>query len=147
MESNIPQWIQDINTIFGVVGFFITLYVMREVRSIRNSFRSRARLPEIVKDLEGVGSAFNKNLGDWPALKNHARSQIKDAATLVNLSTSLLAKNSPVNLKLIDKKLSLAVVNFDNGKYDDANAAWDLYSDIQSSITMLKQAVQSIKWE
>ncbi len=43
--SLIPQWVQDINTLVGLIGFAITLVVWWQVRSVQLSFQAKARLP------------------------------------------------------------------------------------------------------
>jgi hypothetical protein len=50
--SLVPQWIQDVNTLVGLVGFAITIVIWWQVRNVKQSFRSRARLPDITGDLK-----------------------------------------------------------------------------------------------
>lgn len=77
MASQIPQWIQDLNTVLGIVGFFITVIVMLQVRAIRKTFCAKARLPKVIADLSKAGSAFAKNLENWPANKNNGGAELK----------------------------------------------------------------------
>ena len=43
--SLIPQWIQDLNTLLGLIGFAITIVVWWQVRNVKTSFQAKARLP------------------------------------------------------------------------------------------------------
>lgn len=147
MSSVFPQWVQDLNTGFGVLGFFITVYVTFQVRSIKRSFLSRARLPELVQDLEKAGSALSASLDGWPIRKNHARSQIKIAASLLHSATSILPKDERKIASAANMKLRSAAERLDTAEFECADLVWDLYADVQSTITSLKQVSKNRKWE
>ncbi|WP_448677286.1 hypothetical protein [Delftia acidovorans] len=147
LNSFIPQWVQDINTAFGLVGFVITVVVMLQVWSIKRSFRSRARLPEIISELEKYGSALNKSLNEWPAQKNAAHHHIKVAASLIQSAVQFLPNPARKKAKTMQEKLEAAAKTFTYSKYDRADSVWDLYSDIQSIIVSLKQAARNMNWE
>lgn len=147
MPSFFPQWVQDINTALGYVGFAITLYVLVTVRSIKRTFLSRVRLPKVIRDLEEAGSALNNSLGSWPSGKTQAQCQIKIAASLLKSVATLLPRNERKETSRIHEKLRLAGQEFDQPKFSRADPVWDLYSDIQSSITSLRQASENLKWE
>ncbi|WP_431258126.1 hypothetical protein ACQ86G_26820 [Roseateles chitinivorans] len=57
--SLIPQWVQDANTVAGLIGFAITIVVWWQVRSVRLSFQAKARLPGLA---DAIGAA-RKTLG------------------------------------------------------------------------------------
>lgn len=147
MLSIFPQWAQDLNTALGMAGFVITVFVMTQVAGIKRSFRSRARLPEIVKNLELAGSGLNATLEGWPGRKNDARSPIKVAASLLQAALPLLPSETRSSIKSVQKKLAVSAKNFNDARYDVPDEAWDIYSDIQSSITHLKQSVSDLKWD
>ena len=147
MNSFFPQWLQDINTALGLIGFVITVVVMIQVGTIKRSFRSRARLPEIITELEQSGSALNKALDGWPARRNDAQSHIKIAASLIQSTLQFVPNPTKKQGKLIHKKLETAAKTFMEKKYDSAGAVWDLYSDIQSVIVSLNQATRNLNWE
>ena len=146
--SLFPQWAQDLNTALGMLGFFITVAVMIQVGSIRRSFLSRARLPELVQELQKSRSALSAHLEAWPRYKNDALSQVKIAATLIAAAIPLVPNGSRKPLKIAVKKLAVAVKQFDStDPREGVNRAWDLYSDIQISIVHLNQAIRNLKWE
>lgn len=146
-NSIFPIWLQNTNTVLGIAGFFITVAVMIQVASIKRSFRSRARLPEVVKELEKAGSLLNKYLDSWPARKNDALTQFKIASVLVRSAIPLVAGDTKKQLKVINVKLIDAAQNFEDPRYQSLDAAWDLYSDVQQVITSLGQSVRSLNWE
>jgi hypothetical protein len=145
--SHLPQWIEDLSVILGIIGFVITLVVALQVSSIKRSFRSRARLPQIKKDLQKAGTALNTNLNDWPQHKNDARAHIKIAATLVQAAIPLLPRGDRNQLRVVLRTLTVSVKAFSEPRYDAPDAAWDIYSDIQLSITHLDQSMRNQTWE
>lgn len=130
----------------GLVGFVITVVVMIQVAGIRQSFRSRARIPEIVKDLQKAGSALNSTLEGWPSRKNDARSHIKVAASLLQAAVPLLPRDIRVTIKRAEQKIAESATNFNDAKYNNPDEAWEIYSEIQSSITHLNQSLRSLNW-
>ena len=147
MESYIPQVVQDINTVMGIVGFFITLIVMLQVRSIRQTFRARARLPEMIKELKKAGSALSVSLSGWPHGKNVGHEQIKVASSLIDDALPFVPRASRRRMKQINKKLNKAVREFSDARYDTLDHVWDLYSDIQVIIVSLHQVEKNLHWE
>jgi hypothetical protein len=133
--------------LFGLAGFVITLIVMLQVSSIKHSFKSRARLPEIIEDLEKTGSKLSTQLQDWPLQKNNARLQIKVAASLIQRALPFVSGPARRQITKDQKKLAGAAKEFDNLRYNNPDLVWDLYSDIQSIITSLKQSARDLTWE
>ncbi|HEY0884172.1 MAG TPA: hypothetical protein VGE20_02760 [Ramlibacter sp.] len=147
MTSYLPQWLNDLNTVLGLVGFVITVVVLIQVASIRRSFRARARLPEIIKELQKTGSTLNGNLEAWPARKNDARAQIKVASSLIQSALPFVQGDVRKHIRDAHSKLAIATRSFDDARYDSPDLAWDLYSDIQLIITSLNQSVRTLNWE
>lgn len=147
MPSAIPQWIQDIETGLSLLGFGITLYVLFEVKFIKNTFLSRARLPELIKDLQKAGSVLNGQLDQWPAQRNEALCQIKVAASLLKSASTMLPKSEREELLKTHKKLTSAAQSFSSQQPLSTDSIWDLYSDIQSSIASMTQVSKNNRWE
>jgi hypothetical protein len=145
--SIFPQWAADINTAFSFVGFLITGYVMVEVRFIRQSFRSKARLPEIITELERVGSTLNALLANWSSGRNDALLTIKNAAVLLKTAAALLPRSERAEPMRIHRRLREAARLFHQPQFLGHDSGWDIYSDIQSSITSLNQVRRNLNWE
>ena len=139
--------IQDLNTGLSFLGFVITLFVLFEVKSIKDTFLSRARLPELIRDLGKAGSTINSYLGQWPVQRNEARCQIKVAASLMKSASTMLPKIEKNEVLLTHKKLVDAAQHFSDHRYADVEIVWDLYSDIQSSIASMTQVSKNNRWE
>lgn len=148
MESFFPKWVEDINTGFSILGFLITLYVAYEVRDIKASFLSKARLPEYIKDLKTVGSSLSASLNNWPTDKNTAHEQIKIAVTILISSSPIIPKRDRSTIDDTIKKLKKTKDEFhSNPQCNESNHVWDLYGDIQSCITCMSQVSKNMKWE
>lgn len=144
--SIFPQWLHDLNLVLGVIGFAITVIVMWQVSAIKRSFRSRARLPEVIRDLEKAGSGLSVTLENWPNKRHLARSHIKVVASLLEASMHLVPNPTRKLTANVQKKLSVAARQFDENEFDDPSQVWDLYSDIQSAIASMSQITQNLKW-
>ena len=75
MNSNLPPWLQDLGTLSSVFGLFVTIFLLFEARTIKNSFIRKARLPEIAKDLSKASSLLSSHLKKWDQEKNLAVEQ------------------------------------------------------------------------
>jgi hypothetical protein len=117
---------------------------MFQVRIIKKSFLTKARMPDIIKELTKVTSDLNKTLGGWPLQKQEAHLHIKVAISLLTSTRPLLEKNGRLEINRIHSKLSSASANF---SMVNVNVAWDLYSDLQSVLMIIKQHSQNMKWE
>lgn len=147
MPSVIPQWIQDVNTGLSLLGFAITLYVLFEVKFIKDTFLLRVRLPELIRDLTKAGSTLNGHLGEWPAQRNEALCQIKVAASLLKSASIMVPKTEKNELLQTQMKLTGAAQSFVSGEDISTDLIWDLYSDIQSSIASMNQIAKNNRWE
>lgn len=147
MPSVIPQWVQDINTGLSILGFGITLYVLFEIKLIKNTFLSRARLPEIIRDLESAGSTLSDQLGQWPSQRNEAICQIKVAASLLKSASFMVPTAERNELLKTHKKLVGAAQSHSSKQPISTDSIWDLYSDIQSSIASMTQISKNNRWE
>ncbi|MEJ8675690.1 hypothetical protein [Chromobacterium amazonense] len=147
MTSIFPQWIQDLNTGVSFIGFGITIYVLIEVRSIKNSFLRKARLPEVIRDLSKAGSALSSTLSGGVSQRNESHCQIKIAASLIKSTIRILPKEEKEEIVRVYSKLATAASDINYPRLSNEDALWDLYSDIQSAISSMKQLVKNLKWE
>jgi hypothetical protein len=138
----LPEWIKDLETIFSLLGFLITLYVMYEVRAIRRGFKSRARLPEITKDLTASGSEISKLLKDWPNNRPVVKGQFKIVGTLIAAALEFVSGPQRSDVKRIHTRIKNSLSSF-----SDATDAWELYTDIQNAIQAISQASKNAKWD
>ncbi len=122
---------------------------MYEVKHIKNTFLSRARLPELIKDLTKAGSTLNSYLGEWwPERRGEALCEIKVAAGLIMSASTMLPKKEKKKALQTYQKLHKTTQNFLQQSEEAAKTiTWDLYSDIQSTISTITQVSKNNKWE
>lgn len=138
----LPEWIKDLETLFSLLAFLITTYVMYEVRAIRRAFKSRARLPEIVKELSASGSEISKSLKDWPQNRPAVKGQFKIAATLLAAALEFITGTQRNEVKRVHARIRTSLPSF-----SETTDVWELYTDIQNAIQAITQASKNAKWD
>ena len=149
MESYLPNWLQDIETVLSIFGFIITLILLAEAKKIRASFLRRARIPEMIEELKSTSQIMSKNINNWNKQK---RSFIEQAliakGILENLKEKLVnSEKKKVNLflsKLKPKKWFIFDMTLSNLKEDEA---WAIYAEFSALITSLVQHEKDSKWD
>ncbi|MCC5044727.1 MULTISPECIES: hypothetical protein [Xanthomonas] len=143
MQSIVPQWLQDIETLASLIGAILTLLVLRTVSEVRLSFQRRTRLPEISRDLAKYASDLNAALGAADIIS--AKTQIKSSRSLLVTARKLMPSDSAKELKLIIKRLDISKKR-NHICQDNLDSAWEIYSDLQTSIQIIKQETKNVRW-
>jgi hypothetical protein len=146
LGSSLPQWLQDADTLLSILGFLITIAVLCQVRSIRSNFLARAELPTLNRKLTATASQLSAALNQWPSSRNKVHEHIKIASALFGATLIMLPKQEKSVAKKIIEKLDEAASKFADEKFGSFNHAWVLYTDIQSCIVTLEQAVANDRW-
>lgn len=139
----------DIGTISSFIGLFVTIFLLIEAQKIRKSFLRRARLPTITRELSKTTSDISTSLKVWSKDKNSALEQFaKIKGLLENIKQKLPSEekkqiNGLLN-KLQPKRYWLFKSNISELTED---MAWDLYTDLNTVVTSLKQLVKDSKWD
>lgn len=131
----------------SLLGFLITLHVLLQVKSIRASFKARARLPDLIRELGRAGSALSASLDQWPAQRHEAFGQIKIATALLGSTLDIVSATDRKEIKRVRGKLSKAGRGYLGRQSPSADTMWDLYSDVQSCLTSLAQISKNRKWD
>ncbi|MES2983987.1 MAG: hypothetical protein V4735_02235 [Pseudomonadota bacterium] len=142
--SFIPQWLNDANTLVSLLGFGLTVYVTITLSSIKSSFLSRARLPDVIKDLDSASSALNGCLNQWPDQRNDAMIGIKTIISLLRATKSMVPKSNRSEIKRLVVTLEQISKPAANLSVDEI---WAVYGDIKSVIVSITQASLNSKWE
>lgn len=147
MNEAFPKWVENIATIATIIGFFITLYVMWTVRSIRLSYLQRARLPEIHQSLSEAGTQISRILSASSTFDARgAHVQLKVASALIRTLVALTNNPDKRGYKRSERIVRKAV-----GKIEAASGGidetWAAYSEVQMVLASVDQAIKSSKWE
>jgi len=145
LESVLPNWIKDIETILSLFGLVITISVLFKVEGIRKNFLRRARMPDIHKSLSSTSSKYNESLNDWPSLYKDAHFELITAQTLLRVAVSMTKRSDSPEIHSAHKSIKSAIKKFKSTtSYDEA---WRLYVDMQSAMTAMNQLKRNMKWE
>lgn len=130
-----------------IIGFIITVIMLREIWIIKQRFMCRARLPQMISDLEKTSASLNSSMPKWPEHRNAASIQIKNAVSLMISAEKMTPSTERKRIKTVRKKLDKASKHLLKSPYDKDDPIWDLYGDITAIITSLKELNLSTKWE
>ena len=155
--SYISKNFENIGVFFTILSFFVSLYVLWEVRSIKNRFRTKARTPEILEELGKFSTELNICLSDIEESKNQIiiiakrlRYTLKSLKKIRNkeISTDLKGLLKRTN-KFKKKSNSLFSRSWQRlkSKKSFEDEAWEMYGDILALQKGLNTALEEIYWE
>lgn len=125
--SELPQWVNGLSAVCSIFGLGVSVWVLIDVKNIKQNFKRKARLPELLNDLREVERSLSKNLTEWEADPNAASAAYSDLAKVVALLKNIQPKLTKQNIEL--KKL-----------IEELNA----YTDNASLQTLSKEKVWAI---
>lgn len=123
MTSYLPQWITDLASILTIFGFIITLLLLQEAKEIRKSFIRKARIPEIVTDLERISKELIRNLQSSQDGVRAAHENIHRAIGLLESIESKLSETDKIKIKTFITNTRQAI-----SESIDEDGYWDIYS-------------------
>lgn len=147
MNEAFPKWVENTATIATIIGFFITLYVMWGVRSIRLSYLQRARLPEIHQSLSEAGTQISRILSASSTFDARgAQVQLKIASALIETLVKLANNPDKRRYKRSEKIVWKAVVKIESAR-GGIDETWAAYGEVQMVLASVDQAIKSSKWD
>ena len=145
--SLIPQWLQDVNTVAGLISFAITLIVWWQVRRMRLSFQSRVHLPAIADKLQVSLDVLDEMLNEpefkWLPLRSAfaaASARIETALPFAS-STSRRAANDAI------QSIAAVILRIDRNPSRMTLDTSDARIAIHRALTHLSQASDNLSWE
>jgi len=145
--SLIPQWIQDANTLVGLIGFAITVAVGWQVRNVRQSFRSRARLPAITKDLEikvlGLSALLDSPKPPWIVL----RAALSSTSATLEIALPFAPSRARTPVREAIRYAAEAVADLDGEKAGASKASARARDELHRALLHLNEASVSLHLE
>lgn len=130
-----------IGTVTSVIGVAISMYVMWNVRRIKDHFIFQARVPQLFKALRSHADQLSDSLGAFESSHRDIDTElVVIKASLENLKRKVnrgTRKNTEALIALIDRR----------GTPISKDAAWTIYSDLQALIEELKHMRADSRWE
>lgn len=140
MNSYIAQWLTDLAAILSIIGFAVTCFLFVEARKIRDSFIKKARIPEIVNDLERVFGELFSNLKTYTENKRAAHENIVKATGLLESIKPKLPKADAEKISEFIKKTRESL----SGTPSE-DSFWSIYSDLSGIIAYLQQLAKDTR--
>lgn len=156
-KSFLPQWLVDVSTIMGVVGFIITIagfiytyIIYKQTDQIKSRFISKARLPKLNDELSNSARQILKILQQSDRQLELLSVEFSKCAGLIE---NILRKvNGPENTAGKSLLNQLKFRKWPIGPYKhiqvtDLQKAWDLYTELSGFTTKLTQLIEDSHWD
>lgn len=138
------EWanLSNLGNMASIIGFIVTCFLLWEARKIRDSFIKRARIPEIVSDLENIAKEFFEHLKSF---KTERRNVQEKAEKAVGLLEGVIPKMDDGQKKKIEEFiLASRGLHGTNFNEDDC---WKVYSQLSGLVVYLQQIEKDTKWD
>ena len=144
--SLIPSVIQDLNTLVGLVGFAITLGVWWQVRSVRLSFRTRARLPQLVSDLRAQLHCLEKLIGESAPADLDTRRVLASAEALLRSAIPVAPRHSRQAVRHAIKALDSAAAEATRCTASQHRRLLEAFGALCAAAVNLDQHALDLNW-
>ncbi len=142
MNSYLPVWVGDVADVMSLIGFVVTCFLFVEARKIRHSFMRKARIPEIVGDLDRISSELVSALKAYATESRVAHEKLQRASALLE---SILPKVPEKNKEKIVFFITSSKAKL-SGPLGE-NECWDLYAQLSGVVTYLQQISKDTRWD
>lgn len=143
-----PDWINYSNVISSL-GFGLTVLTYFSVKTIRQSFVIRARLPQLNKDLSQAIPKLSTALQSWDARKSDALEVLSIIkAILENIESKVPSKEKRKVQDVLDKlnPTSWYIFSIKLSEVDE-NSLWEIYTDLNGVVSSLDQLIKDSRWD
>ncbi|MEW6586735.1 MAG: hypothetical protein AB1442_14155 [Nitrospirota bacterium] len=124
----------------SIIGAVLSLYVLIELKRLNKRYLLKARIPEILNQLEFITADISKALKSFDAEKRTIETNIyRFEAAIENLKDKLHGQNKSAAVKLAKN-----IKKHRNSL--DKDGAWELYNEFQSMINTVKHLQSDMKW-
>lgn len=152
MDTFLNQYVVDSATIATLVGLALTFWVLIETKTLKKTFRKKARIPEIHSDLKECASRISALLRDaknWENTRDHVSKEFAECIGLIESLVGILTGDDKRKANSLLDRLSPKPGRFKKRAREDINKrelAWSLYEDLSLLNTRLDQSVKDMNW-
>ena len=134
--------LEHIGSFASIVGLGLTVYVFMGVRKIKQEFLFKARLPSLLKKIQGHASTISSELPKLPESKN----VITEELAIAQVNIQSLENKSSGSMRSSLKKLRIEIENIrkDNDIKKDGIRA--IYLDMNMIIQEISNIREDDKW-
>jgi hypothetical protein len=145
--SLIPQWIQDLNTVVGLIGFAITLVVWWQVRNVRLSFEIKGRLPRLITDIRASRKAIETILTQTPTPRQELQIESARVFALLDSAAELAPFRSRRLVRTATTKVDLAREQINGEEPLDLRVFNSALAALVAAETGLAQGIKKVAWK
>lgn len=131
-----------VGNIFSIGSFIISVFVLWNVRTIRNTYRFRARAPSLIKELSRTSTNINKFLNDYDDSLAQIREEMTRAAVKLRSLKRHVTRAQRQSIKRVVGRIDHCEVNVQNE--DQVRV---VYIEIFKVIEELKDYKKDLEWE
>ena len=142
LNSYLPAWLIDTASIVSIVGFIVTCFLFMEAKKIRKSFMRKARIPEIVTDLDRIADGLVADLKKYNEESRSAHEKIQRATALLE---SILLKVPDANKEKITDFIKASKEMIETTL--DEDSSWKIYGELSGVVTYLQQIAKDTRWD
>jgi hypothetical protein len=138
-----PEILSISADVASILGLAISVVVWAQVGAIKATVLSRARIPEMIRDLERNAEALRGTFKDWPEHEKEAEGVTQRLDGILLNSLQKLAGADKKKLSqphnLIKKRSSLLTWLRPNTVEQRLDAMWDIHNALLGAIEVLQQ--------
>lgn len=131
-----------VGNLFSIASFIISIFVLWNIRTIRNAYRFRARGPSLIKQLSKVSLNLNKFLNDY----DDSLAQISEEMTRAAVKLRSLRRNVNRDQRRSIKRVLRYVDHCEVTVQNEENVR-TAYVEIIKVLEELKDYQKDLEWE
>lgn len=142
------EWINYIGSAASILSFFISIYVLVELRQIRQYFLFRVRIPSLLRTLQSYASGMSRDLNNFEGSRQEIETMLaRCESTLRSLSPKLSRVEKRTTKRLTKSIRSFRQSSWWHEKKEfDLEQAWSIYNDLQGVIESVKNLAADLAW-
>jgi chaperonin cofactor prefoldin len=126
----------------SIIGFFLSVYVSLGIRKIKKEFLFRARLPDLLKQLQKHATALSTLLDDF----QNNQDKIIEELSIAKVNINSLYNKSAGEVKGSLKKLDVSIDNFLLGQDKNSKIIRGIYLQMNMVIQEINNLKEDEKW-
>src|SRR5882724_10049236 len=131
-----------VGNVFSIASFVISVFVLWNIRNLRNTYRFRARSPSLIKELSKAGSRLNKFLNEY----DDSLVQIREEMTRAAVKLRSLRRNVNRDQRRSIKPV-LSYIDHCDVSVQNEERVRVVYIEIIKVIEELKDYKKDLEWE
>ena len=144
----LAEWLNYIGSVASIISFLISIYVLVELRQIRQYFLFRVRIPSLLKTLQLYASGMSRGLNNFEESRQEIETMLaRCESTLRSLSPKLSGAEKRAANRLANSIRSCRQSSWWHvKKVFDREQAWSVYIGLQGVIESIKNLAEDAEW-